>query len=136
MSWYFQPELNLNLFSFVHLLWWYSHKCVLLRVLVKSAEITTVICDKANKAQVLLDNVERRDTPGLRRLILMDAFDLTLVEHGKRCGVHVQALQEVEVCEIRLLSGWNLIYISKYVDRKDVPCSCDTRAPQRHLVTL
>lgn len=67
---------------------------------ILSADISTVICDKADKAQVLLDNVERRDTPGLRRIILMDSFDLTLVDHGKRCGVHVQALQEVEVCKI------------------------------------
>lgn len=74
----------------------HTRVCVHARVL--SAEISTVICDKPDKAQVLLDNVERRDTPGLRRIILMDAFDLTLVEHGKRCGVHVQALQEVEVC--------------------------------------
>lgn len=75
--------------------------CVLLvNARVLSAEISTVICDKMDKAQVLLDNVERRDTPGLRRIILMDAFDLTLVEHGKRCGVHVQALKEVEVYEI------------------------------------
>lgn len=74
--------------------------CVLLHARVLSAEISTVICDKVDKAQVLLDNVERRDTPGLRRIILMDAFDMTLVEHGKRCGVHVQALQEVEVCDL------------------------------------
>lgn len=46
---------------------------------------------------MLLDNVERKETPGLRRVILMDAFDSNLVEHGKCCGVHVQAMQEVEV---------------------------------------
>lgn len=64
---------------------------------VVSADITTVICDKVEKAQVLLENVERKETPGLRRIILMDDFDSALVEHGKSCGVHVQALQEVEV---------------------------------------
>uniref|UniRef100_A0A8C5H0Y1 Arachidonate--CoA ligase n=1 Tax=Gouania willdenowi TaxID=441366 RepID=A0A8C5H0Y1_GOUWI len=58
--------------------------------------ISTVICDKTQKAQVLLENVERRETPGLRRIILMDAFDAALVEQAKGCGVHVQALQEVE----------------------------------------
>lgn len=41
--------------------------------------------------------MERKETPGLRRIILMDAFDSALVEHGKCCGVHVQAMQEVEV---------------------------------------
>lgn len=64
---------------------------------VISADISTVICDKVDKAQVLLDNVERKETPGLRRIILMDASDSALVEHGKVCGVHVQAMHEVEV---------------------------------------
>lgn len=61
------------------------------------ADISTVICDKVDKAQVLLDNVERKETPGLRRVILMDAFDSNLVDRAKCCGVHVQAMQEVEV---------------------------------------
>lgn len=64
---------------------------------VLSAEISTVICDKMDKAEVLLDNVERKETPGLRRIILMDAFDSELMERGKDCSVHVQAIQEVEV---------------------------------------
>uniref|UniRef100_A0A671WSK3 Long-chain-fatty-acid--CoA ligase n=1 Tax=Sparus aurata TaxID=8175 RepID=A0A671WSK3_SPAAU len=68
-----------------------------IRFIINTADISTVICDKVDKAQVLLDNVERKETPGLRRIILMDAFDSALVEHGKCCGVHVQAMQEVEV---------------------------------------
>lgn len=75
----------------------HTRVCVLLCACVISADISTVICDKVDKAQVLLDNVERKETPGLRRIILMDAFDSALVEHGKGCGVHVQAMQEVEV---------------------------------------
>ncbi|XP_030293803.1 long-chain-fatty-acid--CoA ligase 6 isoform X1 [Sparus aurata] len=67
-----------------------------IRFIINTADISTVICDKVDKAQVLLDNVERKETPGLRRIILMDAFDSALVEHGKCCGVHVQAMQEVE----------------------------------------
>lgn len=50
-----------------------------------------------DKAEVLLENVERRETPGLRRIVLMDAVQPQLVERGQRCGVHVQAMQEVEV---------------------------------------
>uniref|UniRef100_A0AAQ5Y9V4 Arachidonate--CoA ligase n=1 Tax=Amphiprion ocellaris TaxID=80972 RepID=A0AAQ5Y9V4_AMPOC len=68
-----------------------------IRFIINTADISTVICDKLEKAQVLLENVERKETPGLRRIILMDAFDSALVEHGKSCGVHVQAMQEVEV---------------------------------------
>lgn len=67
-----------------------------IRFIINTAEISTVICDKVEKAQVLLDNVQRQETPCLRRIILMDAFDTDLVECGKGCGVHVQAMQEVE----------------------------------------
>lgn len=70
---------------------------VLLRACVIPAEISTVICDKVEKAQVLLGNVERKETPCLHRIVLMDAFDSALVEHAAACGVHVQALLEVEV---------------------------------------
>uniref|UniRef100_A0A8C6Q3L3 Long-chain-fatty-acid--CoA ligase n=1 Tax=Nothobranchius furzeri TaxID=105023 RepID=A0A8C6Q3L3_NOTFU len=68
-----------------------------IRFIINTADISTVICDKMEKAQVLLNNVERKDTPRLGRIILMDAFDSDVVERGKSCGVHVQALQEVEV---------------------------------------
>jgi len=55
---------------------------------------------------VLLDNVARRDTPGLRRIILMDDFDGDLVRRGESCGVRVQAIQEVEVSRVSgILSG-------------------------------
>lgn len=71
--------------------------CVLLCARVVSADISTVICDKAEKAQVLLGNVERLETPGLRRIILMDAFDPALLERAEGCGIYVQSLKEVEV---------------------------------------
>uniref|UniRef100_A0A3B3V4S8 Arachidonate--CoA ligase n=1 Tax=Poecilia latipinna TaxID=48699 RepID=A0A3B3V4S8_9TELE len=68
-----------------------------IRFIINTADISTVICDKVEKAQVLLVNVEQKKTPKLRRIILMDAFDSELETRGKACGVHVQALQEVEV---------------------------------------
>uniref|UniRef100_A0A668B062 Arachidonate--CoA ligase n=1 Tax=Myripristis murdjan TaxID=586833 RepID=A0A668B062_9TELE len=61
-----------------------------IRYIINTAEISTVICDKAEKAQVLLGNVERQETPGLRRIILMDAFDSELVERAESCGIHLQ----------------------------------------------
>ncbi|XP_047463768.1 long-chain-fatty-acid--CoA ligase 6 isoform X1 [Mugil cephalus] len=67
-----------------------------IRFIINTADISTVICDKVEKARVLLENVERKETPGLGRIILMDAFDSAVVEHGKSCGVHVQGIQEVE----------------------------------------
>uniref|UniRef100_A0A7N6AN69 Arachidonate--CoA ligase n=1 Tax=Anabas testudineus TaxID=64144 RepID=A0A7N6AN69_ANATE len=67
-----------------------------IRFIINTADISTVICDKVEKAQVLLENVERKETPGLKRIILMDAFDSALEERGRSCNIHVQAIQEVE----------------------------------------
>ncbi|XP_010154059.1 PREDICTED: long-chain-fatty-acid--CoA ligase 6 isoform X3 [Eurypyga helias] len=67
-----------------------------IRYIVNTADISTVICDKPEKARTLLDHVERRETPGLSSIILMDPFEKELMERGSRCGVHIQAMQEVE----------------------------------------
>uniref|UniRef100_A0A674JUT2 Arachidonate--CoA ligase n=1 Tax=Terrapene triunguis TaxID=2587831 RepID=A0A674JUT2_9SAUR len=68
-----------------------------IRYIINTADISTVICDKPEKARILLDHVEKRETPGLKSIILMDPFEKDLKERGKRCGVHVQSMQEVEV---------------------------------------
>lgn len=75
----------------------HTRERALLCASVISAEISTVICDKVEKAEVLLENVERKETPCLKKIILMDAFDCTLVERAIGCKVFIQALQEVEV---------------------------------------
>ncbi|KAK7925637.1 hypothetical protein WMY93_007947 [Mugilogobius chulae] len=64
--------------------------------IINTAEISTVICDRADKAQVLIENVERRETPCLKRIILMDLCDPELQQRGRGCGVHIQSLHEVE----------------------------------------
>ncbi|XP_032929466.1 long-chain-fatty-acid--CoA ligase 6 isoform X1 [Catharus ustulatus] len=69
-----------------------------IRYIVNTADISTVICDKPEKARILLDHVERRETPGLKSIILMDPFEKELTERGKRCGVCIQTMQEVEDC--------------------------------------
>uniref|UniRef100_A0A7N9AUR6 Long-chain-fatty-acid--CoA ligase n=1 Tax=Mastacembelus armatus TaxID=205130 RepID=A0A7N9AUR6_9TELE len=69
-----------------------------IRFIINTAEITTVICDKVEKAQVLLDNKERKETPGLQRIILMDSFDSVLVERGKGCNIHVQYVSSLTLC--------------------------------------
>uniref|UniRef100_A0A8B9CET0 Long-chain-fatty-acid--CoA ligase n=1 Tax=Anser brachyrhynchus TaxID=132585 RepID=A0A8B9CET0_9AVES len=68
-----------------------------IRYIVNTADISTVICDKPEKARTLLDHVERRETPGLSSIILMDPFEKELMERGRRCGVRIQTMQEVEV---------------------------------------
>ena len=56
-----------------------------------------VVCDKPLKAETLLDNCEKDQTPVLKIIILMDAFDAALVERGEKCGVQVLSMAEVEV---------------------------------------
>ncbi|KAK1787974.1 hypothetical protein P4O66_016451 [Electrophorus voltai] len=67
-----------------------------IRYIINIADISTVICDKPEKAEVLLGNVERQETPGLKTIILMDPFGPELMEHGENCGVHIQAMKDVE----------------------------------------
>uniref|UniRef100_A0A671L3G4 Arachidonate--CoA ligase n=1 Tax=Sinocyclocheilus anshuiensis TaxID=1608454 RepID=A0A671L3G4_9TELE len=71
-----------------------------IRYIINRAEISTVICDKAEKAAVLLENIERGDTPGLKTIILMDVFDAPLLEEAQKSGVLVRSLRDVEVRRI------------------------------------
>ncbi|NXE73402.1 ACSL5 ligase, partial [Cochlearius cochlearius] len=64
--------------------------------IVNKADISIVICDKPEKAQVLLENCEQEKTPCLKVIILMDLFDKELKDRGAKVGVEILALQEVE----------------------------------------
>ncbi|XP_077182997.1 long-chain-fatty-acid--CoA ligase 6 isoform X4 [Paroedura picta] len=69
-----------------------------IRYIINTADISTVVCDKPEKAKVLLDHVEKKETPGLKSIILMDPFEEDIKERGQRCGVRIQSMQEVEDC--------------------------------------
>ncbi|KAM9285081.1 long-chain-fatty-acid--CoA ligase 5 [Morus bassanus] len=64
--------------------------------IVNKADVNIVICDKPEKAQVLLENSEQEKTPCLKTIILMDLFDKELKDRGAKVGVEILALQEVE----------------------------------------
>ncbi|NXN21452.1 ACSL5 ligase, partial [Nycticryphes semicollaris] len=64
--------------------------------IVDKADISVVICDKPEKAQILLENCEKEKTPGLKTVILMDLFDEELKDRGAKIGVEILALQEIE----------------------------------------
>ncbi|XP_067858332.1 long-chain-fatty-acid--CoA ligase 5 [Heptranchias perlo] len=64
--------------------------------IINKAEISTVICDKPNKANILLENCEKGLTSILSTIILMDPFDDALKERGTKCKVEVLSLKEVE----------------------------------------
>ncbi|CDQ96842.1 unnamed protein product, partial [Oncorhynchus mykiss] len=68
-----------------------------LEFIIKKADISTVLCDKQNKAETLLENCEKGETPELKTIILMDAFDTELTARGAKCGVDILSLKEVEV---------------------------------------
>ncbi|XP_025024245.1 long-chain-fatty-acid--CoA ligase 6 [Python bivittatus] len=69
-----------------------------IRYIINTADISIVVCDKPEKARVLLEHVEKKEIPGLKSVILMDPFEKDLKERGQRCGVQIQAMQEVEDC--------------------------------------
>ncbi|XP_040462159.1 long-chain-fatty-acid--CoA ligase 5 [Falco naumanni] len=64
--------------------------------IVNKADINIVICDKPEKAQILLENCEQEKTPYLKTIILMDLFDKELKDRGAKVGIEILALQEVE----------------------------------------
>ncbi|KAE8614487.1 hypothetical protein XENTR_v10008185 [Xenopus tropicalis] len=67
-----------------------------IRYIINTADISTVICDKIDKANILLEHVEKGETPGLKSVVLMDPVDAQLLERGRRCAVKIQTMQQVE----------------------------------------
>lgn len=56
-----------------------------------------MIVDKPQKAILLLEHVEKKETPGLKLIILMEPFEDALKERGQKCGVDVKSMQAIEV---------------------------------------
>jgi len=56
-----------------------------------------VLCDKQTKAETLLQNREKGQTPVLKTIVVMDSFDEALVTRGAQCGVDVLSMEELEV---------------------------------------
>uniref|UniRef100_A0A4X2KA81 Long-chain-fatty-acid--CoA ligase n=1 Tax=Vombatus ursinus TaxID=29139 RepID=A0A4X2KA81_VOMUR len=69
-----------------------------IRYIINTADIATVICDRPEKAILLLENVEKKEIPGLKFIILIEPFEKDLKERGKKCGVEIQSVKEVEDC--------------------------------------
>nr|KAF6480708.1 hypothetical protein HJG59_010563 [Molossus molossus] len=69
-----------------------------IRYIINTADISTVIVDKPQKAQLLLEHVERKETPGLKLIILMEPFEEALKDRGQECRVVIKSMQAVEDC--------------------------------------
>lgn len=61
-----------------------------------AACISTVVCDVAEKAKLLMDCVSGTQH-SLKTLILMEEFDADLVSRGQRCGIDIISLKDAEV---------------------------------------
>ncbi|XP_006135061.2 long-chain-fatty-acid--CoA ligase 5 [Pelodiscus sinensis] len=64
--------------------------------IINKADISIVICDKPEKALVLLESCEQGKIPGLKTIILMDLFDSELKDRGMKGEVEILSIQEVE----------------------------------------
>ncbi|XP_068161272.1 long-chain-fatty-acid--CoA ligase 5 [Antennarius striatus] len=64
--------------------------------IINQAEISVVLCDNQTKAETLLQTREKGQTPVLKTIVIMDSFDPELVERGKKSGVEILSMQDVE----------------------------------------
>ncbi|NXE92985.1 ACSL1 ligase, partial [Menura novaehollandiae] len=64
--------------------------------IVNKADLSLVFCDKPDKAKLLLTSVEKGETPILNTIVIMESFGVDLVERGKKCGVEVFSMREIE----------------------------------------
>ncbi|XP_045856448.1 long-chain-fatty-acid--CoA ligase 6 isoform X4 [Meles meles] len=69
-----------------------------IRYIIRTADISTVVVDKPQKAVLLLEHVERKETPGLKLIIIMEPFEEALKDRGQECGVVIKSMQDVEEC--------------------------------------
>ncbi|NWW54637.1 ACSL1 ligase, partial [Pedionomus torquatus] len=64
--------------------------------IVNKADLSLVFCDKPDKAKLLLTSVEKGEAPILNTIVIMESFGTDLVERGKKCGVEVFSMRELE----------------------------------------
>lgn len=64
------------------------------------AEITLVICDRAEKAAALLENKEKGSTPNLTCLVLFNPYSDALAARAQSCGVELLQLEQLMVSEV------------------------------------
>lgn len=77
---------------------------VYVRVCLPAATISTVLCDVPDKVRLILDCISGREH-SVKTLIVIEPFDGDLVAKGKKCGIEILSLKEMEVCA-KLKAGW------------------------------
>ncbi|KAM5310832.1 long-chain-fatty-acid--CoA ligase 1 isoform 1-T3 [Glossophaga mutica] len=64
--------------------------------IINKAELAVVFVDKPDKANLLLEGVENKLTPGLKIIVVMDSYGSSLLERGKMCGVEIISMKAME----------------------------------------
>ncbi|XP_069835883.1 long-chain-fatty-acid--CoA ligase 5 [Dendropsophus ebraccatus] len=64
--------------------------------IVNRADLSLVVCDKPDKAVILLSNCEKGLTPGLKIIVLMEGFPDDLRDRATKCGVELLLMADVE----------------------------------------
>ncbi|XP_029287225.1 long-chain-fatty-acid--CoA ligase 1a isoform X2 [Cottoperca gobio] len=63
--------------------------------IIDKADISTVICDVPEKAQMIMDCVSGRGR-SVKTIVLIEPFDGELVTRGQECGIEILSLKEFE----------------------------------------
>ncbi|KAG8551300.1 hypothetical protein GDO81_004056 [Engystomops pustulosus] len=64
--------------------------------IVNRADLSLIVCDKPDKASILLSNYEKGLTPGLKIIVLMEQFGDDLKERAAKCGVELLLMADLE----------------------------------------
>lgn len=88
-----------------------------------SAAISTVICDVAEKARMILDCIGGQGKT-VKTIVLMEAFDKDLVSRGTQSGVEILTLKEFEVNKGLTCFGSIKLYITSSLLLRDFCSVC------------
>ncbi|XP_007517718.2 long-chain-fatty-acid--CoA ligase 1 isoform X1 [Erinaceus europaeus] len=64
--------------------------------IINKAELALIFVDKPEKANLLLEGIENKLTPGLKTIVLIESYSSDLFERGKKCGVEITSLKAME----------------------------------------
>uniref|UniRef100_A0A8D3A5L0 Long-chain-fatty-acid--CoA ligase n=1 Tax=Scophthalmus maximus TaxID=52904 RepID=A0A8D3A5L0_SCOMX len=88
--------------------------------IIDRAAISTVICDVAEKAQLILDSGKGQT---VKTIVLMEAFDGDLVTRGRECGIEILSLKDFEV---RMTTKSSLFFFFQPPKPEDLALICFT----------
>ncbi|XP_051784397.1 long-chain-fatty-acid--CoA ligase 1a isoform X1 [Erpetoichthys calabaricus] len=63
--------------------------------IIEKASISTIVCDRPEKVKLLLDCASAKDH-SIKTIIVIDSFDTDLIVQGKKHGIEVLSMKEVE----------------------------------------